>query len=163
MKYKNILYYATCVFLLNACSTSNNLKSGVFTTTYNYNINSYFGCCGCEAKYFTINKGKSPIEQIIYSYNCYNEGSPMKFIFNYNKKGQIVSCEKYIGTVNNDYTLPLTEQEIFILSLVKNDSTLKPKFAEREFYEIKGFRKPLEGEIAHSFPLIKNGIKLPIK
>lgn len=162
MTFKNLLLFVTCSFSFNACSTSNNLKSGVLSNNYKYKIDSYAGCCGCEAKYFNINNDKSTIQQIIYSYNCYNEGPPTKYIFNYNEKKQIESCEKFIGTLNNDYTIPITEQEKFILLIIENDSILKPKYGEKQFYKIKGFRKPLEGEITHIFPLIKNGTKIPV-
>ena len=159
---KNSFLIAIFVTLISCGGTTHYLSSGEFSKKDNYKINSYSGCCGCEAKYFIINSGRRKVEQIIYSYNCYRTGKPTKFIFNYNKLGRIISCEKYVATTSNDFTLKLSEQEKNLFYTVDSNSLMKANYTTIKFSEIKGFRKPNDKEITHSFPLIKKGVKLSV-
>jgi hypothetical protein len=159
---KNILF-ATTIFILISCSgTTHYLASGNFTNNESYRINSYYGCCGCEAKYFILYTGKRKTEQIIYSYNCYGTGKPTKFVFNYNQQGRLISCDRYVATNANDFTQILNKNERKLFSTVDTSFLLKANYSIIQFSEIQGFRKPLEKEIAHSFPLIRKGYKLPV-
>ena len=159
----NRIFYLISIFTLTSCGgTTHSLTSGNFSNNDNYKINSYFGCCGCQAKYFTINSRKRKVEQIIYSYNCYSIGKPTKFIFNYNDNGQLISCDKYVATNSNDYIQKLTEQERQLFSAIDTISSIKATHINIKFSEITGFRKPQEKEVTHSFPLIKKGYKLQI-
>ena len=151
------------VFILISCATKNKLSTGLLENNHNYKIYSYYGCCGCESKYFTISLGKKAVEQIIYSYNCHGKGKPTKFIFNYDKKGKIVSCDKFVATITNDFSMELSAQEKVLFAMVENDSTMKQEYNIIKFSEIKGFRKSLEKEITHSFPFLKKGYKLPVR
>src|SRR5690349_20865694 len=139
-----ILVVAIFVTLISCGGTTHSLSSGQFSEEDNYKINSYYGCCGCEAKYFIINSGKRKVEQIIYSYNCYDTGKPTKFVFNYDKRGRIISCDKYIATTSNDLTLKLTEQEQNLFYTVDTSSLMKANYTAIKFSEIKGFRKPVD-------------------
>jgi hypothetical protein len=158
-----ILLIAIFVTLISCGGTTHSLSSGQLSKKDNYKINSYYGCCGCEAKYFIINSGKKKVEQIIYSYNCYGAGKPTKFVFNYNKLGRIISCDKYVATTSNDFTLKLSEQEKNLFYTVDTSSLMKANYTIINFSEITGFRKPIDKEITHSFPLIKKGVKLPVR
>ena len=160
---KIILLILIFVTLISCGGTTHYLSSGQFSRKDNYKINSYYGCCGCEAKYFIINSGKRKVEQVIYSYNCYAKGKPTKFVFNYNKLGRIISCDKYVATTSNDFTLKLSEQEKNLFYTVDTSSLMKPNFTIIKFSEITGFRKPIDKEITHSFPLIKKGAKLQVQ
>lgn len=161
---KKIIFSTIIFFTLISCGgTTHRLSSGQFSKKDNYKINSYSGCCGCKAKYFVINSGKRKAEQVIYSYNCYSTGKPTKFIFNYNKLGRIISCDKYVATTSNDFTLKLSEQERELFNMVDTSSLMKANNTTIKFSEITGFRKPIEPEITHSFPLIKKGSKLHIQ
>jgi hypothetical protein len=163
-RFKNItLLIAISIVLISCGGTTHSLSSGQFSKKDNYKINSYYGCCGCEAKYFVINSGKRKVEQIIYSYNCYGTGKPTKFIFNYNSLGQIISCDKYVATTSNDFTLELSEQEKNLFYTVDTSSLMKANHTTINFSEIKGFRKPVDKEITHAFPLIKKGSRLPVQ
>jgi len=157
----HITFYILAILLLS-CATKNNLSSGTLENNHSYKIYSYYGCCGCESKYLTISRGKKAIEQIIYSYNCHDKGKPTKFIFNYDKKGKIVSCDKFIATIKNDYTMELSNEEKVLFVTVDNDSTLKQEFNIIRFSQITGFRKARDNEVSHKFPLIKKGYKLPV-
>jgi hypothetical protein len=151
------------VVVLSSCGgTTHHLSSGKLSGNRAYTINSYFGCCGCQAKYFFIDSGKRHVEQVIYSYNCYNTGKPTKFVFNYNDAGKITSCDRYVATTINDYMLKLTEQEKLLFTTLEADSTLKATHTTIRFSEITGFRKPVDQEVTHSFPLIKKGNKLVV-
>jgi len=159
-----IFQLSIIIATLTSCGgTTHYLSSGDFSKTATYKVNSYFGCCGCEAKYFIINSDKRKVEQIIYSYNCYSIGKPTKFIFNYNKRGQLISCDKYVATTSNDFTQTLNEQEKQLFSTIDTSSLLKANHTTIKFSEITGFRKPVDKEITHSFPLIKKGVKLPVQ
>jgi hypothetical protein len=158
-----ILLIVITTVLISCGGTTHSLSSGQFSKRDNYKINSYYGCCGCEAKYFIINSGKRKVEQIIYSYNCYAKGKPTKFVFNYNKLRRIISCDKYIATTSNDFTLKLSEQEKSLFYTVDTSSLTKANFTTVKLSEIKGFRKPIDNEITHSFPLIKKGSKLTVQ
>jgi hypothetical protein len=149
--------------LLSCGGTTHNLSSGNFSKTHSYKINSYYGCCGCKAKYFTINSGKRKVEQVIYSYNCYGTGKPTKFVFNYNNKGRLMSCDKYIATVQDDFSLKLTDQEKMIFETLDASNVMKADYSTVRLSDIKGFRKPQDKEITHTFPLIKKGYKLPVQ
>lgn len=148
---------------LTSCGgTTHYLASGQYSKKDNYKINSYYGCCGCEAKYFIINSGKQKVEQVIYSDNCYNIGKPTKFIFNYNDRGKLISCDKLIATTSDDFTQTLNEQEKRIFSMLDTSILLKANYTTIKFSEIKGFRKPIDKEVTDSFPFIKKGYKVPI-
>jgi len=159
---KIILSVIISVGLISCGGTTHYLASGQFSKKDNYKINSYYGCCGCKAKYFIITSGKRKVEQVIYSYNCYNIGKPTKFIFNYNDRGKLISCDKLVATTSDDFTQTLNEQEKQIFSTLDTSSLLKANYTTIKFSEIKGFRKPIDKEVTHSFPLIKKGYKLPI-
>ena len=141
MLYK-LFYLTFIVTLFTSCGgTTHYLASGDFSKTENFNVNSYYGCCGCEAKYFIINSGKRKVEQIIYSYNCYNIGKPTKFIFNYNVRGQLMSCDKYVATISNDFTQTLNEKERELFSKLDTSSLMKAnhttiKFATKRIWNI---------------------------
>ena len=153
----------TIVLALLSCGgTTNNLASGEFSKIDNYKINSYAGCCGCKAKYFNIYQHKQIQEQIIYKYNCYTPGLPTKYVFNYKKSGNLVDCDKYIATANNDFEIALTGYETTMFSLLDSD-TLKFGNKTMQYSEIKGFRKAKDKEVTHSFPLIKKGYNLTVK
>lgn len=161
---KNIIFsIAISVTLFSCGGTTHSLSSGQFSKKDNYIVNGYYGCCGCEAKYFIIKSGKRKIEQIIYSYNCYGKGKPTKFIFNYNSIGRIISCDKYVATISNDFTLKLSEQEKKLFYMVDTSSLMKANSTTIRFSEITGFRKPIDKEITHSFPLIRRGANLPVR
>jgi hypothetical protein len=160
---KTIVYsLAMLVTLLSCGGTTHSLLSGKFSNNESFKINSYYGCCGCSAKYFVIYSGSRMMEQVIYSYNCYAIGKPTKFVFNYNDNGKLVSCDKYVATTSEDFTQKLSEHESQLFSRL--DTTVPPKINSTvtTFSEIKGFRKPMDDEVSHSFPLIKKGYKLPI-
>ena len=160
---KKIFFVSVILILTSSCGdTTSTLSSGQFTKNENYYISSVFSCCGCSAKYFTINSGKRKIEQVIYSYNCYNIGKPTKFIFNYDAKGKLISCNKYVATDSTDYTQPINEQEKQLFIALDTTSILKAKYPTIRLSEVKGFRKPLDKEVTHPFPFIKNGYKLPV-
>ena len=159
---KIILSVIISVGLISCGGTTHYLASGQFSKKDNYKINSYYGCCGCKAKYFIITSGKRKVEQVVYSYNCYNIGKPTKFIFNYNDRGKLISCDKLVATTSDDFTQTLNEQEKQISSTLDTSSLLKANYTTIKFSEIKGFRKPIDKEVTHSFPLIKKGYKLPI-
>ena len=151
------------IAILTACGgTTHSLTTAEFSKTEICKVNSYYGCCGCEAKYFIVKKGRRKVEQIIYSYNCNGGGIPTKFIFNYNKIGHLISCEKYIATFDNDYTLKLTENEIKIFSTIDTSTMMKSKNNTIILLNIKGFRKPLDKDFPHLFPLIRKGYKLKV-
>jgi hypothetical protein len=152
----------TTQLLISCGGTTHHLTSGNLSKNKTYHVNSYYGCCGCEAKYFLIKSGRRKVEQIIYSYNCYAKGKPTKFVFNYNKLGRIISCDKYVATTLDDFTLKLSEQEKQIFYAVDTSSLLKAKSTTINFSEITGFRKPFDKEVTHSFPLIKKGGKLKV-
>jgi hypothetical protein len=158
-----ILSLTISVTLISCGGTTHFLSSGQFSKKDNYKVNNYYGCCGCDAKYFIINSGKRKVEQIIYSYNCYGAGKPTKFVFNYNEFGRMISCDKYVATTSNDFTLKLSEQEKELFNTVDTSISMKPNYTTIKFSEITGFRKPLDREITHSFPLIKKGYKLPVQ
>jgi hypothetical protein len=88
-------------------------------------------------------------------------GKPTKFIFNYNDRGQLISCDKYVATTSDDFTQTLNEQERQLFSMLDTSTLLKANSTTIEFSKIKGFRKPIDKEVTHSFPLIKKGYKLP--
>lgn len=67
-----------------------------------------------------------------------------------------------IHTTSNDFTLKLSEQEKKLFYTVDTSSIMKANYTTIKFSEIKGFRKPLDRETTHSFPLIKKGVKLPV-
>ena len=125
------------VFILISCATKNKLSTGSLENNHNYKIYSYYGCCGCESKYFTISLGKKAVEQIIYSYNCHGKGKPTKFIFNYDKKGKIVSCDKFVATITNDFSMELSAQEKVLFAMVENDSTMKQEYNIIKFLRLK--------------------------
>jgi hypothetical protein len=158
----SIFFIAIFVTLISCGRTTHSLSSGQFSKKDNYKINSYYGCCGCSAKYFIINSGKRKVEQVIYSYNCYNVGKPTKFIFNYNDRGQLISCDKYVATTSDDFTQTLNEQERQLFSTLDTSTLLKANSTAIELSKLKGFRKPIDKEVTHSFPLIKKGYKLPV-
>lgn len=158
-----ILVIVSLATLISCGGTTHSLSSGRFSKDDTYQVNSYYGCCGCSAKYFTINSGKRKVEQVIYSYNCYNIGQPTKFIFNYNEKGQLISCDKYVATTSDDYTQPLSELERQLFSTIDTSSRLKANYTILKFSEIRGFRKQMDKEMTHPFPLVKKGYKLPVK
>jgi hypothetical protein len=157
-----ILITVISVTIISCGGTTNSLSSGQFSKEDNYKINSYFGCCGCSAKYFNINSGKRKVEQVIYSYNCYNVGKPTKFIFVYNDRGNLISCDKFVATTSEDFTQTLNEQEKQIFALLDKSDLFKANYTTIKFSEIKGFRKPIDKEVTHSFPLIKKGYKLKV-
>lgn len=160
--FKNIiLFFGISVTLISCGGTTHYLTSGNFSKDEKYQVNSYYGCCGCEAKYFLIDSGKRKIEQVIYSYNCSGIGSPTKFVFNYNRKGKIIGCDRYVATTSNDFTIPLSDYEKKLFLTVDTSNIMKANYTLTKFSEIRGFRKPIDKEIAHSFPLIKKGYKLP--
>ena len=74
----------------------------------------------------------------------------------------MVSCDKFIATTKNDFTMELTAEERSLFVTVDNDSTLKQEYNIIKFSEIKGFKKPRENDISHSLPLVKKGYKLPV-
>ena len=148
--------------LISCGGATHHLASGSFSKNDTYEVNLYNGCCGCEAKYFTIFSGKRKIEQVVYSYNCYRPGKPTKFVFNYNKHGRLVSCNKYVATNSNDFTIKLSEYEQKLFSTFDTSSSMRPNYFFIEFSKITGFRKPNYNEITHEFPLIKKGSKLPV-
>jgi hypothetical protein len=161
---KNAFLFCSMVLLLLSCGggATHHLASGTFSKNETYNINSYYGCCGCEAKYFLINSGKRKTEQVIYSYNCSGTSIPTKFIFNYNKQGEIISCDKYIATTANDYTIKLTDGEKFLLTAIESSTILAGKYTVIKLSLVTGFKKTPDQSIGHSFPLIKKGYKLPV-
>lgn len=159
----NIFFSLTILVSLTSCGgTTNVLTKGEFTGKIKYNVNSYYGCCGCDSRYFTITAGKTIIEQVVYSYNCYSKGKPTKFIFKYSEEGELIGCEKYVATVANDFTQELNEQERQIFSLLETTELLKANYTTVSFSEIKGFRRPVEGEVTHIFPFVRKGSKLPV-
>ncbi len=160
---KYIIVSIVVLTLISCSGTTHFLSSGQFSKNEKYKVNSYYGCCGCEAKYFIIDSGKRKVEQIIYSYNCYKVGAPTKFIFNYNKQGKLISCDKYVATTSSDFTLKLTEKEKIIFNTVDTSSSMKANYTSIKFSEITGFRKPIDKEITHSFPLIRKGYKLLVQ
>lgn len=164
MKTINLLLFITVTLTFASCvtGTTHHLASGNFTKNETYEMNKYNGCCGCEAKYFILNSNGKKTEQVIYSYNCSGNGTPTKFIFNYDKKGALVSCSKYIATTVNDYTMKLTEQEKFLLTAAGKSSVLQPNYITIQLSDITGFRKPTDKELVHDFPLIKNGTALKV-
>ncbi|MGC4034911.1 MAG: hypothetical protein QM764_03045 [Chitinophagaceae bacterium] len=151
------------VMLISCGGTTRILTFGSLTKNETYKINSYYGCCGCEAKYFTISVDGRKMEQVIYSYNCSAPGKPTKFIFNYNKHGRLVSCDRYIATTTNDFAIQLSEKEKELFSLLEKDSLTKVKYSMINFSDVTGFRKPYDKETVHSFPLIKKGYKLKVR
>ena len=159
---KIFLFTLIIATLISCGGTTHYLASGEISKTETYKINSYYGCCGCEAKYFIISSGKRKVEQVIYSYNCYNIGKPTKFIFNYNNKGHLISCAKYVATTSNDFTQKLNERETQLFSTIDTSSLMRANHTTIKFLEITGFRKPVDNEVTHLFPLIKKGVKLPI-
>ena len=162
--FKNLILFITIFVSLISCGgATHSLSSGQFSKKEHYKINSYSGCCGCEAKYFIIIAGRKKIEQIIYSYNCYGTGKPTKFVFNYNILGKIINCNKYVATTSNDFTLKLTEQEKSLFATVDTNNLMKAKYTTIKFSEITGFRKSIDKEVTHSFPLIQKGYKLSIQ
>lgn len=144
----------TTQLLISCGGTTHHLSSGNLSKNETYKVNSYYGCCGCEAKYFVIKSGRRKTEQIIYSYNCYAKGKPTKFVFNYNKLGRIISCDKYVATTSNDFTLKLSDQEKNLFYTVDTSSLMKANYTTIKFSTITGFRKPVDKEITHSFPLV---------
>jgi hypothetical protein len=159
----NLLLLSIAPALLS-CSRFNNTRSvGQFSKTTTYKINGYAGCCGCFARYFNIYEGKKIEEQVIYNYNCYSPGLPTKFVFNYAKNGNLVDCDKYIATSSNDIELELTSYEKRLFILLDTDTSLHAANTNIKYAEIKGFRKPKEKEVTHSFPLVKKGYKLRAK
>ena len=160
---KSIIFFIlTSLALLSCGGASHYLASCNFSENDSYEVNSYFGCCGCQAKYFDIKSGKRIVEQVVYSYNCSSVGSPTKFVFNYDNRGRIISCDKYMATTANDFTLPLTNYERNVFSAIDTNNTLKANYTIIRFSEIKGFRKPVGSEITHSFPIVRKGEKLPV-
>jgi hypothetical protein len=158
-----VLLASIALTLISCGGTTHYLSSGSFSKADTYNINSYYGCCGCEAKYFLINSGKRKAEQVIYSYNCYRIGKPTKFVFNYNKQGRLISCDKYVSTTTNDFSMELSDYEKKIFSMLDTSSMTKANYSVIKFSEIKGFRKPIDNEITHSFPLVKKGSDLQVR
>lgn len=131
-----IFQLSIIIATLTSCGgTTHYLASGDFSKTATYKVNSYFGCCGCQAKYFIVNSGKRKIEQIIYSYNCYNIGKPTKFIFNYNDRGKLISCDKYVATTSNDFTQTLNEQEKQLFSTLDTSSLLKANHTTIKYFD----------------------------
>lgn len=163
MRFKLIYILLISTLLISCGGTTHHLASGNFSENQSYRINSYYGCCGCHAKYFLLKTGKQETAQIIYSYNCYTIGKPTKFIFNHNKKGQIISCEKYIATTDSDFTIQITDAERHLFNLADTSITLRDISRIINLSAITGFRKPTSSETTHDFPLIKKGHKLPIQ
>lgn len=162
-RFNSIILFSITLFTLFSCGgITNTLSTGQFSKNNSYNVKSYFGCCGCEAKYLLLKKGNRKTEQIIYSYNCYAKGNPTKFIFNYNKSGKIISCEKYIATNSSEYTIKLSEEEKQIFRTIDTSLLMRANSTKLKLSDITGFRKPLEKEITHSFPLVRRGFKIPI-
>ena len=87
----------------------------------------------------------------------------LPFIFNYNRLGRIISCDKYVATTSNDFTLKLSEQEKSLFYIVDTSKLMRANYTKIRFSEIKGFRKPFDKEITHSFPLINRGGNLPVQ
>ncbi|WP_276500161.1 hypothetical protein [Terrimonas pollutisoli] len=156
---KALLLSVISVSLISCGGTTHYLTAGNFSKDDSYKVNSYYGCCGCEAKYFNIKSGKQKIEQVIYSYGI---GSPTKFVFNYDKSGKIISCDKFVATTLNDFTIALSDFEKRLFSIGDTRNTSKANYIAVKFSEIKGFRKPIDNDISHSLPLIKKGYKLPV-
>jgi hypothetical protein len=152
----------TCLSLLSCGGASHYLASHNLSGNDSYEVNSYFGCCGCQAKYFDIKSGKRIVEQVVYSYNCSSIGAPTKFVFNYDKRGRIVSCDKYVATMTNDFTIALSDYEKNVFSVIDTSSTMKANYTISQFSEIKGFRKAVDKEITHLFPIVRKGEKLPV-
>lgn len=153
---RNFTLFSVLAMLFNSCGTTNNIATGNFSKKDSYKINSYAGCCGCFAKYFNIYSGKKLIEQIVYSYNCYNAGSPTKFIFNYNEIGHLQYCDKLVATVNDDFQIPVTAYEKIIFVLLDSFINLNRYTPVQTYTGIKGFRKLIDKEITHTFPLGKH-------
>jgi hypothetical protein len=40
---------------------------------------------------------------------------------------------------------------------------MKANYTTIKFSAITGFRKPVDKEITHSFPLVKKGVKIPVQ
>jgi hypothetical protein len=128
-------YSVLIIFALAGCGgTTHYLASGNFSQNSNYEINSYYGCCGCEAKYFTISSAKQKIEQVIYSYNCHHIGLPTKFIFKYNDSKNLIGCDALVATTRDDYTLILNEQERQLFTEVATSDLLKPNHTAVNLY-----------------------------
>ncbi len=160
---KHTLFYVVAILLVSCGGgATHHLASGVFSKNETYNINSYYGCCGCEAKYFLISSGKRKAAQVIYSYNCTGSGVPTKFIFNYNKQGKLISCDKYIATTANDYTIKLTDQEKMLFKAIESSAILEGRYTTIKLSQVTGFKRTDDKMIGHSFPLIKKGYKLPV-
>ena len=154
MAIRNLILLVLLAML--SCGTTNNISSGNFSKKNSYKINSYAGCCGCDAKYLNIYEDKRLVEQIVYSYNCYTAGSPTKFIFNYNKIGHLQYCDKLIATTEDDFQIPVTAYEKIVFSSLDSVINSTRHTPIQTYSGIKGFRKPVEKEITHSFPLGKN-------
>jgi len=137
LKLRSHISISILALILISCAKKNTLSSGRLENKHNYKIYSYYGCCGCESKYFTISLGKKAVEQIIYSYNCHGKGKPTKFIFNYDKKGKIVSCDKFVATITNDFSMELSAQEKVLFAMVENDSTMKQEYNIIKFLRLK--------------------------
>jgi len=152
------------IILIGCEGATHHLAKGSFTENETYKVNSYYGCCGCQARYFMIEARKKKVEQVVYSYNCpAGGGAPTKFTFIYNKNGKLLSCERYVATTGDDFTMPLSEHERKLFFAVDTNDVTQKTYTSINFSKIKGFRKPTDKEVVHPFPLIKKGYKLSIQ
>lgn len=143
------------LMIISCGGTTHEITSGSLSNGNTFQVNRYIGCCGCEANYFVIKSGNRNVEQVIFKYNCGQggTGTPTKYVFLRDGKGKLKSGDKYIATMSDDFSIPLTEDEKKMFQLVDSSGMLS---------QILGFRKPKANEPNHPFPLIKNGHKLKL-
>jgi hypothetical protein len=164
-KIKQYLWIVAAIVLLYSCGgTSSKLFSGHLSQGERYKIKSYTGCCGCHAEYFEIYESSKVKEQVIYKYNCHTPGMPTKFVFSYSEGGEILYCDKYVATTDNDFEQRLTDNERALFELLENNNkTLILKNNSVRYSSIVGFRKAKKDEVTHTFPLDKNGYSVEVR
>ncbi len=139
---KRILAILCIVLLLQSCGGTAHLLQKEYDGKTSYEINKYYGCCGCYAFYYNIYENKKLQSQFVAEMNC-NFWSPTRFSF-------LHGTEAYVCVTDSSYEIPLTalEKKLFL----KLDS-LAEGMNEIKYSTFTGFRKPKEGEKVRSSAL----------
>lgn len=142
--------------LLISCfrDVHHSLQKVNFDYSYNYEIKSMVGCCGCKSLYYNVYQGNLLTEQFVVETNC-GLFEPTKHVFSTDAKYKVTSYKSFIAVTDNGFTVPLTEldKEAFrkLDSIYKTWTSVTPR--QIVFTDIKGF---MEGGKTH-MPL---GIKM---
>jgi hypothetical protein len=142
---------------LNSCGGTAHLLQEGKNGRINYEIKSYYGCCGCTAFYYNIFENRMHESQFVWEVNC-GFGQPTKFIFKNDEKGNRIATDTCIFVTDTTYEILLTELEkkLFLkldsmrgnMQFLHLDSTMK-------FSSFTGIRKPRDNERTHPFVISK--------